>query len=100
MAISCYDVGDQVRLSLTLANSGGTAVDPTTLALTVKPGNGTATTYTYAAGSITKSTTGSYYVDYTVPSHSGGTYYYKWLAAGSAIGMAQGSFAVRVDETS
>lgn len=94
-----YDVGDLVTLAVELKNSAGAVVDPTTLTLTVKPALGTATTYTYALGEITKDSTGNYHMDYTVASGSGGMIYYKWTATGAAIGVEQGSFAVRSDST-
>jgi len=89
-----------VRLTLVCADSAGTAIDPTTLTLTVKPGDGTATTYTYGVGStIVKDSTGNYHADYTVPTGTGGTVYYKFVATGSYVGMAQSAFGVRNDET-
>ncbi|MFA5053314.1 MAG: hypothetical protein WC565_04610 [Parcubacteria group bacterium] len=94
-----YDVGDLVRLDCALVNSSGVATDPTTLTLTVKPGDGTAVSYTYAAGEITKDSVGNYHKDYTVPTGTGGTVYYKFTATGTAIGMEPGSFAVRNDDT-
>lgn len=96
--MNTYDVGDSVRLYIALVDSNGAAVDPTTLTLTVKPAAGTATTYTYAAGQITKDSTGNYHKDYTVPSGTGGMVYYKFTATGTAIGMEPGSFAVRNDD--
>lgn len=97
--MNTYDVGDNVRLSIALVNSAGAAVDPTTLTLTVKPALGTAVSYTYAAGEITKDSVGNYHKDITVASGSGGMYYYKFTATGTAIGMEQGSFGVRADST-
>jgi len=96
--LNTYDPGDSVRLSVAIVNSAGTATDPTTLTLTVKPGDGTAVSYTYAAGEITKDSVGNYHKDYTVPSGTGGTVYYKFTATGTAIGMEPGSFAVRNDD--
>jgi hypothetical protein len=96
--LNTYDVGDNVRLSIALVNSAGAAVDPTTLTLTVKPALGTAVSYTYAAGEITKDSVGNYHKDITVASGSGGMYYYKFTATGTAIGMQPGSFAVRNDD--
>jgi hypothetical protein len=97
--LNVYDVGDSVRLSIAIVNSAGVATDPTALSLTVKPATGTAATYTYALAEITKDSTGNYHKDITVTSHDGGTWYYKFTATGAAIGMQQGSFGVRLDET-
>ena len=97
--MNTYDTGDQIRLSLVVANSSGTAIDPTALSLTIKGATTAATTYTYALAQITKDSVGNYHMDYTIPLHAGGMYYYKWTATGTAVGMAQGSFGVRVDET-
>lgn len=87
-------------MSLVCANSAGTAIDPTALTLVVKPGDGAATTYTYGTGAtIVKDSVGNYHADVTVTSRSGGTWYYKWTATGTYVGMAQGAFAVRNDDT-
>jgi len=98
--MNAYDIGDSVRLTLVCANSSSVAIDPTALTLVVKPGDGTATTYTYGTGAtIVKDSTGNYHADVTVTAHSGGIWYYKWTATGSYVGMAQSSFGVRPDET-
>lgn len=97
--MATYDIGDQVRLSVVVANSSGVATDPTALTLTVKPHDSTATTYTYAGGDITKDSTGHYHKDITITGHNGGTWYYKWVATGAAVGMEPGSFNVRLDDT-
>lgn len=97
--MNTYNVGDSVRLYVALVDVDGDAVDPTTLTLTVKPALGTAVSYTYAAGEITKDSVGNYHKDYTVLSGSGGMVYYKFVATGTAIGSEPGSFAVRSDPT-
>ena len=97
--MNVYDPGDSVRVSLLCANSSGVAIDPTTLTLTVKPATSTATVYTYGTGAvIVKDSTGNYHADITVTAHYGGVWYYKFTATGSYVGMAQSSFAVRVDD--
>lgn len=99
--MNTYDVGDQIRLSAVFANSAGTAVDPSALTLVVFPAEGTAVTYTYGVGTvIVRDSLGNYHADITVTARSGGTWYYKFTATGTYIGMQQGSFGVRVDETS
>ena len=97
--MAVYDIGDQVRLSLAIVNSSAVATDPTTLSLIIKPALLAAVTYTYALAEITKDSTGNYHKDYTVLTGSGDMVYYKWTAAGTAIGVAQGSFGVRSDAT-
>ena len=96
--MNTYDVGDRVKLQAVIKNSAGAAVDPTTVALTVKPATGMATSYTYALAEVSKTAVGTYSMEYTIPSHSGGVYYYKFTAGGTYIGMEQSSFAVRVDD--
>lgn len=98
MAINVHDVGDRVKLQAVIKDSDGVAVDPTTIVLTVKPGEGTATNYTYAAGDLSRTAIGTYSMEYTIPSYSGGAYYYKFTVGGTHIGMEQSSFYVRVDD--
>ena len=73
--LNAYDMGDCVRLSCTFATCSSTAGDPTTVALTIRDPDGVETEYTYAAGKVARSTTGSYYKDVTLS--TAGTYYYR-----------------------
>lgn len=89
---SVYQVGDLLRLQVSFTDSVGTAVDPTTVALSVINPAGTETEYTYAGGSVTKSATGTYYYDLTVS--SSGRHLYRWLAGGAYVAADEGSFTV------
>ena len=51
-----FVTGDTVTLSNTFKVSG-TATDPSTITLVITDPAGTATTYTYAGGTVTKSST-------------------------------------------
>jgi hypothetical protein len=83
-----YDVGDLVRLTVTYTNSAGSAVDPSTVTLAVKSSAGT-TAYTYAAGSITKSSTGVYYKDVMLT--VAGQWDYTWTSTGTPQQVATGT---------
>ena len=91
-----YDIGDVVRLTGTFTVSGS-ATDPTTITLKVKPGGGTLLSYTYAAGEITKSTTGVYYKD--IPITAAGVWYYNWTSTGAVATAEEGFFFVREKQT-
>ena len=51
------------------------------------------------AGDLSRTAIGTYSMEYTIPSYSGGAYYYKLTVGGTYIGVEQSSFDVRVDET-
>ncbi len=72
------------------------ATDPTTVTLKVKSPAGTVTTYTYAAGEITKDSTGNY--SKTITPTVSGAWYYWWAGTGACIATAQGGFYVRDSE--
>jgi len=88
-----YNVGDQVRLTVTWTNSSGTPTDPTTITLTVKRRalSTTSTTYAYPA-TVTKSSTGVYYVDVTPDNE--GVWDYRWVATGTVVAAEEGAFNV------
>lgn len=60
----------------------GTATDPTTVTLVVTSPGGTATTYTYSLGEITKTATGTYTKD--VPCAEAGRWRAVWTGTGAA----------------
>jgi hypothetical protein len=92
--MNSYNVGDQVRLTATFADSDAAPADPTTVTCLVKrryqivP---TTTTYTYP-DTITKASTGVYYID-VVPSDEG-IWDYRWVATGTVVAAEEGSFNV------
>jgi len=96
MAINIYDIGDTVRMSVAFAVSG-VATDPTTVTLSVKPPSGTVTSYTYAAGTVTKSGTGAYYKDVTVSET--GTWYYNFVGTGTVATAVESTFIVKTKKT-
>lgn len=83
----------------TLTNTfsvNGTATDPTTITLVVTDPTGDATTYTYAGGTITRSSAGVYTKD--VPCTEAGLWTYVWTGTGTASDVQPGSW--RVEQTS
>ena len=88
-----FVVGDTVTLSNTFKVSG-TATDPTAISLAVTDPAGTATTYTYAGGTITKTSTGLYTKNITAS--TAGLWSYTWTGTGTAADVENGSFTVEV----
>ncbi len=86
-----FVVGDTVTLSNPLAVSG-TATDPTTISLVVTDPAGTATTYTYAGATITKTATGVYTKNITAS--TAGVWSYRWTGTGTAADVESGVFDV------
>jgi len=87
-----YNIGDKIRLQGTLEDSVGTDLDPTTVTVKVNTPSGTASTYTYAGETVTRSATGVYYVDYT-PTESG-THHYQFRSTGTGQASDESVFIV------
>ena len=86
-----FVVGDTVTLTNTFKVSG-TATDPTTISLVVTDPTGTATTYTYAGSTITRTSTGLYTKNITAS--TAGLWSYTWTGTGAAADVESGSFDV------
>ena len=76
-----HGLGQTVTLSVTFRNASGVAADPTAVSLEVTAPDGTPATYTYAAGQVTKASTGVYNraVALTLP----GAWHYRWEGTGA-----------------
>lgn len=95
MALNVYDMGDLVRISSgTFTNSGGTAVDPTTITMRLR--NPAGSVITYVSGGTpapSQAATGSYFVDVTLTMP--GRWHYRWEGVGDAVAAAEGSLEVQ-----
>ncbi len=79
----------------TLTNTflvSGVATDPTTISLVVTDPAGTATTYTYAGATITRTSAGLYTKD--IPCTAAGLWTYVWIGIGAASDVQPGSWFV------
>jgi hypothetical protein len=79
----------------TLANTfsvAGTPTDPATVGLTITAPSGTATTYTYAAAQITKTSTGVYTKD--IACSEADEWQYEWVGTGTAADVEVGTWTV------
>jgi hypothetical protein len=85
-------VGDVAKVSVTFTVSG-VATDPSTIELSVQSPSGTTTTYSYAATSVTKASTGSYYKNVTLDAE--GTWYWRWKGTGNATAADEGEIVVK-----
>lgn len=92
--MNTYDVGDQVRCSVTFTNSSGDPVDPTTVLFKYKINRGSTVTLTYGIdAAVVKTDTGDYYVDVTITQE--GTWSYRFEGSGNVTAAAEGSFLAR-----
>jgi hypothetical protein len=93
----CFDAGDEVRFSITLAGSTGNA-DPTTLTWRYIDPLGAESTggswSTAGSTSITRSTVGTFYTDLTLPYELPGVWEYRWDATGTVQCSEEATFAV------
>lgn len=84
-----YELGSVVRLRLTATDTDtSTAVNPTSVALTIKLPDGTT-----ASPSPTNPATGSYRADYTPTLE--GIHHYRWVGTGSNAGAKESHFTVK-----
>jgi hypothetical protein len=93
--MNAYNVGDQVRLTVSFANAAGNLADPTAVTLLVRRRYQlepvATSTYTYP-GTITKDSTGIYHVDVTPDNE--GVWDYRWVATGTVVAAEEGAFNV------
>lgn len=85
--MATYDIGDTVRFSVAFTNAAGAAADPTTISATVKDPSGNTADYTYALATVSKSATGSYYVDISID--EAGTWWCRWVSTGDPAQAAE-----------
>ena len=97
MTTAVHDPGDLLRLTTTFANSAGTITDPTGVTFSVRKPDGTVTTYVYPTDAqLVKSTTGVYYVDFTIT--LAGRHVYRWVGTGALVTAESGVFYARRNE--
>lgn len=77
--MTVYQPGETLRLTATIIDTDGAAVDPTAVTVSVKKPD---STMAVTDSAMTKSETGSYYYDYTIASDNG-TYSVEVKATGS-----------------
>jgi len=86
---------EQTNELATLTNTfsvNGTPTDPTAITLTVTTPSGTATTYTYSLGEITRTGTGVYTKD--IACTEAGVWLYLWVGTGTASDAVAGTWTV------
>lgn len=78
--MNSYASGKYVTMTVTWTVNS-VATDPTTITLQVEDPSGAETSYTYAAGQLTKSSTGVYYKSIQVV--TSGIWIYRFIATGT-----------------
>lgn len=69
------------------------ATDPTTVTLTLTDPTGLSTPYTWAGGTVTRDSVGTFHKDVTCS--VAGTWQYTWVGTGAATDTASGTFVVQ-----
>jgi len=90
-----YDIGDQIRETVTFKNASSAVADPTAVKCHVEAPSGGVTSHIYAVstGSIVRSSTGVYYLDITTTGF--GRYEVRWSGTGTVVASVEGWFSVR-----
>lgn len=92
MAEVFYSNANELATLTNTFSVNGTATDPTTISLTITDPAGTATTYTYAAAQITRTSAGIYTKD--IACTLAGTWLYLWVGTGAASDAQAGTWTV------
>lgn len=106
--MNSYNIGTTVRVWGTFKAATWTVTsgvpsasyaltDPNTISLTVRTPSGTSTTYTYAASTVSKHSTGVYYRDVAVA--EAGVYLLTWVSTGAVVAAFDWAFQVETRET-
>lgn len=90
--VTYWDINDKPRLKYTVLDADGVATDPSTVKLRVVSPGATTTNYTYAGATITKLSTGVYYVDLLVQESGGWEFRWETTVPETA---EEGSLVVR-----
>jgi phospholipase/lecithinase/hemolysin len=89
-----HDVGDSIRLTGTYTDTATNLTDPTAVRILLKPpGDLLATAYTTASGDVQKTTSGTFYLDYTAT--GGGVFEWRTAGTGTIVAAGEGAFYVR-----
>lgn len=87
------DVGDVPAIKTVFTDANGTVIDPTTITLYLKPPTGAVGTYTYASGSVSKLSAGTY--SYNGTATAAGYWSVRWVGDGAAVAAEQSIYFVR-----
>ena len=92
-----YDYREDVRCTLAVTNSSGTATDPAALNFAFTDPSDNTTTYVFGVDAeLVKDSTGNYHV--IVDADEAGMWEYVWWGTGSGKGAKEMSFKVRESE--
>jgi hypothetical protein len=91
--LNAYDKGKLARLTVSFTNFAGTAVDPTTVALSYRKSNGVQATVTLAGGAVVRESLGNFYYDLTLD--VAGVWHYRWVSTGEGQAAEVGSLLVK-----
>lgn len=85
-----YEVGAVVRIRAVFKDTAGNLVDPTTVALRVRPPGETVTLYVYGQNAdLVRETLATYRFD--VELSKGGEWKYRWISTGTGAASKMGS---------
>ena len=90
-----YNVGDQVRLTITI-KVAGVLTDPTGLTFQQRnPADTTTTEFIFGTDAeVVKESTGIYHFDHTID--KSGIWRWRWAATGAAVGAEEGNYSALI----
>ena len=90
--MSVYTSNNVLRITGTFRNISSTLTDPTAISFKYKKPGGSVVTLTYAGGTVSKTSTGIYYVDLTLDTV--GKWPYRWEGTGAVVAASESAFMV------
>ena len=96
--MNAYDIGQQVRFSVTFKSQSGALTDPTGVKAKVQDPSGNEATYTYGVGvAVVKDAgLGKYHLDLTIDEQ--GLWVYRWEGTGALIAAAENAVVGKAQE--
>lgn len=93
MTLAIYDVGDTVRLTASYTDTGGSAVNPTSVKFVLRDPTGSESTRASGSTSVSNPATGSFHTDFFLT--LSGTYNWRSYSTGSLNTASEDVFVVR-----
>lgn len=92
--MTVYDVGDNIRSSVTFTDFNGAVADPTTVTFKYATPSGAVTTIVYPAAGTTRDSLGVFHADVTIS--AAGSWWFRWNGTGAVVAATEEPVFVQV----
>lgn len=92
--VNAYDIGDEVTLTGVFTDTASALADPTTITFRLRTPDGGSTSLVYGTdAALTRSTTGTYIVNWLTSAP--GDYFYRYVGTGNVKSAGERQFRVK-----